>query len=244
MFDVGSSGFRDQTPAVPRIHDLPDGDKPREKLERLGAAGLDHAELLAIFLRTGLPGRSAIEIGRGLLADHGTLGALGRLDVRQLAETPGLGLAKACQLAAAFELGARVAREQMECALLDSPEAIHKHIGPQLAHLTHESLRVLLLDTRLRHAGWIEISKGSVNETVAHPRDILRPVIVRAAYGFVLVHNHPSGDPSPSSADRELTRRVRDAAALMQLRFVDHLIVGRHAPGRHPWFSFREAGEL
>jgi len=148
------------------------------------------------------------------------------------------------ELAAAFELGARVAREQLAAAVLDSPEVIYQHLAPQLQHLPHESLRVLLLDTRLRLAGTAEVSLGTVNETIAHPREILRPVIVRAAYGFVLVHNHPSGDPSPSSADRDLTRRVRDAAALMQVRFVDHLIIGRPAPGRSPWFSFREAGEV
>ena len=229
---------------VPRIHDLPDRERPREKLRAHGAAALDHAELLALFLRTGAPGRSAIDIGRELLTCHRSLAALGRLDVDQLAELPGVGLAKACQLAAAFELGARVAREALQSAVLDSPEAIHKHLAPELNHLPHESLRVILLDTRLQHAGCHEVSKGTVNETVAHPRDILRPVLLCVAYGFVLVHNHPSGDPSPSQADRELTRRVRDAAALMQVRFIDHLIIGKPAPGRPPWFSFREAGDL
>jgi DNA repair protein RadC len=229
---------------VPRIHDLPDSERPREKLCARGAAALDHAELLALFLGSGVRGRSAIEIGRELVTRYGSLGALGRLDVTQLAATRGIGLAKACHLAAAFELGARVAREQLSAAVLDSPEAIHQLLAPELGHLSHESLRVLLLDTRLRHAGWHEVSRGTVNETVAHPREILRPVLLRAAYGFVLVHNHPSGDPSPSHADRELTRRVRDAAALMQIRFLDHLIIGKPAPSRPPWFSFREAGEL
>jgi len=229
---------------MPRIHDLPTGEKPREKLTRLGAGALDDSELLALFLRTGMRGRSAIEIGRELIETHGSLGALGRLDVEQLAETPGIGNAKACQLAAAFELGARVAREQIEAAVLDSPEAIHRLLAPQVSHLPHESLRVLLVNTRLRHERSHEISTGTVNETVAHPRDILRPVLLHSAYGFILIHNHPSGDPSPSKADRDLTRRVRDAASTMQVRFVDHVIIGRPAPGRQPWFSFREAGEL
>jgi len=227
-----------------RIHDLPDGEKPREKLTRLGAGSLDDAELLALFLRTGTRGRSAIEIGRGLIETHGSLGALGRLDVRQIAETHGIGNAKACQFVAAFELGARVAREQIRAAVLDSPEAIHNLLAPQLGHLPHESLHVLLVDTRLRHCSSHQISKGTVNETIAHPRDILRPIVLHTAYGFVLVHNHPSGDPSPSKADRDLTRRLRDAAATMQVRFVDHVIIGRPAPGRQPWFSFRESGEL
>ena len=229
---------------MPRIHDLPDGEKPREKLTRLGAGALDDSELLALFLRTGMPGRSAIDIGRELIDTHGSLGALGRLDVKQLTETPGIGDAKACQLAACFELGARVAREQIKAAVLDTPEAIHKLLAPQLGHLPHESLHVLLVDTRLRHCGSHEISKGSVNETVAHPRDILRPIVLHSAYGFVLVHNHPSGDPSPSKADRALTRRLSEAAATMQVRFIDHVIIGRPSTGRQPWFSFRECGEL
>lgn len=229
---------------MPRIHDLPDSDRPREKFARLGPAALDHAELLALFLRSGTKGRSAIEIGRDLVARHGSLGALGKLDLAQLAAEPGLGPAKACELAAAFELGARVAREQMIEQPLDSPELIHRLLAPQIAHLPHESLQVVLVNSRLRHTATVEVSQGTVNETVAHPREILRPVITRASHGFILVHNHPSGDPSPSQADRELTARIRDAAQLMQLRFVDHVIIGQPAPGRDAWFSFRAAGVL
>jgi DNA repair protein RadC len=229
---------------MPRIQDLPETEKPREKLSSRGTASLDDAELLALFLGTGTPGRNAIQIGREMIDEHGSLGALGRLDVKQLMDTLGVGKAKSCQLAAAFELGARVAREQIQSAILDSPQAIHQFLAPQLSHLPCESLHVILVDTRLHHRGHHEVSKGTVNETVAHPRDILRPVLLHSAYGFILVHNHPSGDPAPSKADRDLTRRVRDAASTMQVRFVDHLIIGRPAPARQPWFSFREAGEL
>ncbi len=228
----------------PRIHDLPASDKPREKLERLGPGALDSAELLALFLGSGTRGRSAIQVGRDLVERYGSLGALGRLDVAQLCETRGIGLAKASKLVAAFELGARVAREQMQEAVLDSPETIYKTLAPQLAHLPHESLQVILVSTRLKYIGQKEISKGSVNETLAHPRDILRPVLLAGAYGFILTHNHPSGDPVPSNSDRELTRHVRDAAKLMELRFIDHIIIGRPAPGRSPWFSFKEIGEI
>ncbi len=227
-----------------RIQDMPDCERPREKLARLGPAALDHAELLALFLRSGTKGRSAIEIGRELLVKHGSLGALGRLDAKQLAAERGIGPAKASELTAAFELGARVAREQSHDQLLDSPELIHGMLAPQVAHLPHESLRVVLVTSRLRHSATFEVSRGTVNETLAHPREILRPVITHAAHGFVLVHNHPSGDPAPSQADRELTARVRDAAQLLQVRFVDHVIIGRPAAGREPWFSFRAAGAI
>lgn len=225
-----------------RIHDLPTEDRPREKLARFGPAALDHAELLALFLRTGVKGRSAIQIGRDLLHKFGSIGALGRLPVAALSKEKGLGLAKASQLAAAFELGARVAREQVRDTPLDSPEAIHDFLAPQLGHQSQEHALVLLLDARLRHTGTVPVSLGSVSETIAHPREILRPVIVQAAYGFILAHNHPSGDPTPSRADERLTRRLIEAAELMQLRFLDHVIIGRPSPGRSPWYSFREAG--
>lgn len=225
-----------------RIQDMPSGDRPREKLAMLGPGALSNAELLALFISTGSRGRSAIEIGRDLLAKYGSMGALGSMLVGELARERGLGLAKASKLAAAFELGARVAREQVQAAVLDTPERVFEMMGPQLAHLPQEQVVVVPVDTRMRHMGTTVVSVGTVNESTAHPREIFRPVIARGAFGFVLVHNHPSGDPSPSRADEAVTRRVAEAAQLLQIRFVDHLIVGRPSPGRAAYFSFREAG--
>ena len=105
-----------------------------------------------------------------------------------------------------------------------------------------ERVLVLMLDSRLHHTGTVTISLGTVSEATAHPRDILRPVITHGCYGFILAHNHPSGDPSPSVADERITRRILEASQLMQIRFLDHLIVGRPSPGRNPYYSFREAG--
>jgi len=227
---------------IARICDLPQDERPREKLAKLGASALDNAELLALFLRTGMKGRSAIQIGRDLMEHYGSIGSLGSAGVGELARQPGLGLAKACQLVAAFELGARAAREQLNQTPLDSPELIYRGFAPQLAWLRHEKLLVALLDTRLRHAGTIEVSAGSLTETSAHPREILRPVITRGAYGFVIIHNHPSGDPAPSRQDETFTRRMIEAADLLQLRLLDHIIVGRPDAGRTPYYSFREAG--
>jgi DNA repair protein RadC len=225
-----------------RICDLPLDDRPREKLARFGAGALDNAELLALFLRTGMKGRSAIQIGRDLLEHYGSIGSLGSAGVGELAKQPGLGLAKACQLVAAFELGTRAAREQLNQTPLDSPERIYQTFAAQLAWLRHEKLLVALLDTRLRHGGTVEVSAGSLTETSAHPREILRPVITRGAFGFVLIHNHPSGDPAPSRQDETFTRRMIESADLLQLRFLDHVIVGRPDAGRTPYYSFREAG--
>lgn len=225
-----------------RITDLPLDERPREKLARFGAGALDNAELLAIFLRTGVKGRSAIRIGRDLLEHYGSIGSLGSAGVEELSRQTGLGLAKACQLVAAFELGARAAREKLASTPLDTPDLIYRTFAPQLAWLRQERLLVALVDTRLRHTGTVEVSAGTLSETTAHPREILRPVITRGAYGFVLVHNHPSGDPSPSNADARFTRRLTEAAEILQLRFLDHLIVGRPEGGREPYYSFREAG--
>ncbi len=226
------------------IHDLPDQMRPREKMAQEGPASLSDAELLAIFLRVGVKGESAIELGQRLLSSHGGLAALGSLEIAQLAREHGLGLAKAAQLAAAFELGARVARQQASRLALDSPEAAYEVFAPQMRHLSHESLRIALLDTRLRALRFLTISEGGLSETVAHPRDILHPVVLHKAYGFLLVHNHPSGDPTPSRADRDLTKRLATAAALLQVAFLDHLIIGIQSQRNEGYFSFREAGLL
>lgn len=231
-------------PLSSRIQDLPHDQRPREKLALLGPAALDNSELMALFIATGIKGHSAIDIGRDLISKYGSLGALGGLPVTELSKEKGLGLAKASKLAAAFELGCRVAREQLQSTPLDKPELIHDFFGPQLRHLSQEQVVVATVDTRLRHIGTTVVSVGTVSESSAHPREILRPVITRGAYGFILIHNHPSGDCSPSRADERVTRRLVDAASLMQVRFLDHVIIGKPSPGRSPYYSFREAGVI
>jgi DNA repair protein RadC len=228
--------------ASSRIHDMPCDERPREKLAQFGPAALNNAELMALFISTGTKGRSAIEIGRDLITKYGSMGALGGLPVSELAKEHGLGPAKASKLAAAFELGARVAREQVRDIPLDSPERIHEFFAPQLRHLAQEQVVVAVVDARLRHVGTTVVSMGTVNESTAHPREILRPVITRGAHGFILVHNHPSGDPSPSRSDEMVTRRLVEASSLLQVHFLDHVIIGRPSPGRTPYYSFREAG--
>ncbi|MBC8125581.1 MAG: DNA repair protein RadC [Gloeobacteraceae cyanobacterium ES-bin-144] len=225
-----------------RIQDMPYDQRPREKLAALGPAALNNAELMALFISTGTKGHSAIDIGRDLITKYGSMGALGGLPVSELAKEYGLGLAKASKLAAAFELGCRVAREQVRDIPLDTPERIHDVFAPQLRHLSQEQVVVAVLDSRLNHIGTTVVSVGTVSESNAHPREILRPVITRGAYGFVLIHNHPSGDPSPSRADETVTRRLVEAAKLMQVHFFDHVIIGKPSPGRTPYYSFREAG--
>ncbi len=209
-----------------------------------GAGALSDAELLAIFLRVGVKGESAIAVGQRLLEKHGSLAAVGGLEIAELTREHGLGLAKAGQRAGSFELGARVAREKATLLNLDCPQAAYEIFAPQMGHLRHESLRIALLDTRLRATRFLTLSEGTLNETVAHPRDILHPVVLHKSHGFLLAHNHPSGDPSPSRADRDLTRRVARAAALLRVEFLDHVIIGRVSERHGGCFSFREAGLL
>lgn len=227
-----------------KIHELPEQDRPREKLARLGAAAVSDSELIAILLRTGLPGCNALDLARQLIARYGALSGLARCSVAELAKIKGIGPAKAVQLAAAFGLGDRLAKERLTRQRLDTPELIHDLLGAEMRALTRESLRAVLLDTKFHLLRIEEISLGSLNESIAHPREIFRPAIQHAAYALILVHNHPSGDPAPSSADRQLTRRLAEAASLLQIHFIDHVILGSADNGRLPYFSFKEAGLL
>jgi DNA repair protein RadC len=228
-----------------RIQDLPEEDRPRERLLRLGAGALSDAELLAIFINTGMKGENALQVAQRLLKEHGSLRNLSRIEAVELVDMRGLGPAKAAHLAAAFELGRRAEQQEVREVPINTPELAYKFIGAEMQALSHESVRILLLNTRLCLMRHEELFRGTLDQSSAHPREIIHKVLIHKAYGFVLVHNHPSGDPSPSDADRRLTRRLKDAADLFNIHFVDHLIVGVPAEGRsQPYFSFRECGML
>lgn len=227
-----------------RIHELPAEERPREKLAAHGAATLSDSELIAILLRTGLPGANAVDVARQLLHRYGSLGTLARCTVEELSKIKGVGPAKAVQLAAAFGLASRLARENLARQALDTPALIYELLAAELRALHRESLRAVLLDTKLRLIRVEEVSLGSLNESIAHPREIFRPALIYSAFAIVVVHNHPSGDPLPSDADRRITVRLSEAAQILQIRFFDHVIIGSGDGGRQPWFSFREAGLL
>ena len=224
------------------IHELPDQEKPREKLLQRGIEALTNAEILAILLRTGVHGCNVIELAQKLLNQYGTLAQLSRSPVTELSSFKGVGAAKALHLAAAFGLATRLAAEQVISEPLDHPEAIYGLLGTEMRLLDRESLRVVLLDTRYRLITVREISKGTLNESLAHPREIFKPAISHSAYAFVLAHNHPSGDPAPSDVDLRLTRRVAECARMLQIQFLDHVILGSPQEGRAGYFSFKEAG--
>jgi DNA repair protein RadC len=226
------------------IHELPDQEKPREKLLKRGIDSLTDAEVLAILLRTGVRGCNVLELAQTLVNHFGTLAQLSRCPVAELSSFKGIGPAKAVHLAAAFGLGTRLAAEQVVSEPLDHPEAIYGLLGTEMRLLDRESLRVVLLDTRYRLIAIREISKGTLNESLAHPREIFKPAISHSAYAFVLAHNHPSGDPAPSDTDLRLTRRVAECARMLQVQFLDHIIVGSPLEGRAGYFSFKESGIL
>src|SRR5438105_2068628 len=227
-----------------KIREMPEEERPREKLAAHGASALTDPELIAILLRTGVPGTNAIEVARELLKEYGSLRGLSRCSMHELKKIPGIGPAKAVQLAAAFDLGNRLARETLSKQKIDSPELVNELVGPEMRRLRKESLRVILLDTRYHLIRVEEVSTGSVNESIAHPRDVFRPAVIAFAYAVIVVHNHPSGDASPSQADHSLTRRLAEAAELLQIKLLDHIIIGAPAEGSPGYFSFKEAGVL
>ncbi|HEX7518003.1 MAG TPA: DNA repair protein RadC [Chthoniobacterales bacterium] len=227
-----------------KIREMPQDERPREKLLGRGVGALTDSELIAILLRTGLPGANAVEVARQLLERYGSLSALSRCTIKEIESIRGIGAAKAIQLVAAFGLGQRLANERLSRQKLDSPELVHDLVAAEMRTLHKESLRVILLDTRYHLLRMEEVSLGSVNESIAHPRDVFRPAVISSAYAVIVVHNHPSGDPSPSQSDHSLTRRLAEAAELLQIKLLDHIIIGAPAEGRLPYFSFKEAGVL
>jgi DNA repair protein RadC len=227
-----------------KIREMPQDERPREKLAAHGASALTDPELLAILLRTGVAGANVVEVSRNLLQKYGSLSELSRCTLDEFRKIKGIGPDKAKHLVAAFEVGKRLARQVLSRQKLDSPETINELIGPELRMLRKESLRVVLLDTRYHLIRTEEVSLGSINESIAHPRDVFRPAVISSAYAVIVVHNHPSGDASPSQTDHSLTRRLAEAAELLQIKLLDHIIIGAPTEGNPGYFSFKEAGVL
>ena len=227
-----------------KIREMPPDERPREKLAARGVDALTDAELIAVLLRTGLVGKNVVEVARDLLKRYGSLEGASRCSVKELEKIAGIGPTKAMELVAAFGLGNRLARQKMSKQKIDSPELVNELIGTEMRRLHKESLRVILLDTRYHLIRVEEVSVGSVNESIAHPRDIFRPAMIASAYAVIVAHNHPSGDSSPSQTDHSLTRRLAEAAELLQIKLLDHIIIGAPSEQSPGYFSFKEAGVL
>lgn len=232
-----------------RMKDLPEQDLPREKLQRLGRAALSDEELIAIFLRTGLPGCNVLELAARLKRAAGSLAALGALEARDITNLLGKGKgiagAKAATLAAVFELGQRAVRERLEGQKMDQADQVYEFLAGELRYESQENMVALLLDSRHRLIRCVHVAVGTLTRVMVHPRDVFGPAVRYAASSLILAHNHPSGDPFPSQADRVLTEEMAKAACVLGVRMLDHVIIGAPAKGRKkPYYSFKEEGVL
>jgi DNA repair protein RadC len=210
-----------------RILDLNETDRPRERLAKIGAENLRTAELLAILLRVGVPGENAVDVGQRLLQDCGGLAGLHRMPFEDLCRQHGLGIAKGAQIKAALELGRRLSLETIgEKPALHSPQDAAAQVMQVMCGLDQEELWVLLLDTRNRMQDIDRVYKGSLNSSTVRVGELFKKAIRLNVASVILVHNHPSGDPSPSPEDIALTREVVRAGRLLGVEVLDHLVIG------------------
>ncbi|HEV8192453.1 MAG TPA: DNA repair protein RadC [Ktedonobacterales bacterium] len=209
------------------VRDMPSDERPRERLERYGAATLQTSELLAIILRVGIRGENVIELASRLLRDYGGLGGLAAADMGQLCAEHGLGVAKAAQLKAALELGRRLSvLAPSERPRIGSPADVANLVQGEMAFLPQEQLRVLCLDAKHRVIWQQTIYQGTVNSSEVRAAEIYKPAVMRSSPAIVVVHNHPSGDPTPSSEDVRTTEQLVKAGESLDIELLDHIIVG------------------
>jgi len=212
-----------------KIKDWPEAERPREKILLQGSAALTDAELLALVLRTGdaASGTSAVDQARLLLSRFRNLRGLARATAAELSETKGIGPAKAAEMLAVFELARRFGGEDLQPGARYTCSAeVYRHFHERLRDHRKEVFIALLLDSKNRVLREVRISEGSLNASIVHPREVFAPVVRESAAAVLFVHNHPSGDPTPSREDLELTRRLREAGELMGVRVLDHIIIG------------------
>lgn len=210
-----------------RIKDIELSQRPRERLEKQGASALNDAELLAILLRVGMKGASAVQIGQRLLYLFEGLGGLQRATIQELCQVEGVGPAKAVQIKAAIEVGRRISRlTPKERVIISSPQDVADQVQYKMVNLEQEELWILLLDSRNHHIRTEQLYRGSLNSSSVRLAEIFKAGIRHNAAALIIVHNHPSGDPSPSPEDIHLTRMLIEAGQLLELPVLDHIIVG------------------
>jgi len=226
------------TRSVYRITDLHEADRPRERLASLGPQALSNAELIAILLRVGVKGENAVAVGHRLLNTFGGLTGLHRAPFAELKKQHGLGDAKAAQIKAAIELGRRLALEApAERPTINSPADAAALISYEMSALEQEHLRVILLDRRNRVITITEVYKGSVNSSQVRVGEVFKEAVRQNASALIVIHNHPSGDPTPSPDDVAVTRAIVQAGKLLDVEVLDHLVIGQ---GK--WVSLKERG--
>lgn len=212
-----------------RIKDWPADERPREKLLARGAEALTHAELLALIIRTGAAaeGGSAVDLARTLLSRFGSLRHLATASIAELCEQPGIGPAKAAEIQALFQIARHFSDQRLQPgqAYRSSQDAF-AHFHERLCDYRKELFLALLLDSKNRLIKEVQISEGSLNASIVHPREVFAPALRASAAAMLFIHNHPSGDPDPSREDLEITRRLQQAGEIMGVRVLDHIIIG------------------
>lgn len=220
-----------------RITDLAEDDRPRERLEKLGAQALNNSELLAILLRVGIQGENAVQLAQRILNETGGLAGLHRASFEEVCHQKGIGPAKAAQIKAAIELGNRLRMAAPEeRPSISTPEEVAAVVQYEMSALTQEHLWVLNLNTRNQLIHIDKLYKGSLNSSMVRISELFRGAVQRNAAAIILVHNHPSGDPSPSPEDIRLTESAIQAGDLLDIRVLDHIVIGQ---GRERYVSLR-----
>ncbi len=218
------------------LKELPAQERPREKLRETGRGKLANIELLALLLGSGGKDRTALELSQDLIYHIGGIKNLEDVTVQELEELSGIGLAKACRVLAAVELGRRIQSESKDEDLsFSSPARVASYLIPRLQHLSQEICQLLLLNAQHKLITSQEVSRGSLTRSILHPREVFKPAIKTSSAGIILAHNHPSGDINPSSDDIELTNKLVEAGELIGIPLLDHIIIGGN-----DFFSMRE----
>jgi DNA repair protein RadC len=220
------------------VRDLPKQERPRERLQKFGPEALSAQELLALIIGRGIPKKSVMSIAQELLVKFGNIKSISQATLEELSQIKGIGLAKAAQIKACFEIGRR---EELEPELknfdIKDPEAVVKAIRASIKDKAKEHFKLILLNPRNKIMGISTISVGTLNASLVHPREVFKDAITHSAASVVLAHNHPSGDPEPSEDDLSITKRLAEAGKILGIEVLDHIIIGKNG-----FFSFREKG--
>lgn len=222
------------------INDWPEDQRPRERLIKHGPGVLSDAELLAVFLRVGVSGKSAVDLGRDMIGHFGSLNQMFLANLHEFSALNGLGPAKYAQLQAVMELTRRALAEDLKAGdALSSPSAVKQYLQLMLGNRPYESFAVLFMDVKNRLIAAEELFRGTLTHTSVYPREVVKSALAHNAASIILAHNHPSGSPEPSAADRHLTQALKQSLALVDIRVLDHFVVANRYV-----YSFAEHGEI
>ena len=220
------------------VRDLPKPERPRERLQKLGPEALSSQELLALVIGRGIPKKSVMTIAQELLVRFGNVKAIGQATLEELSQIKGIGVAKAAQIKACFELAKRENLETEEESFdIKNPEAVFKVISSSIKNKAKEHFKLILLNSRNKKIGISNVSTGTLTTSLVHPREVFKDAITHSAASVILAHNHPSGDPEPSEDDLKITKKLVESGKILGIEVIDHIIIGKNN-----FYSFREKG--